>query len=168
MVIFKSVFKIFIFDSRFVNSMKTDLVVGGYVIHKDKVLLIHHKKLDIWLPVGGHINENETPDQAVIREVKEEVGLDIEILNHSNIPLEGNIRKNLSLPFYVNVHSVGDHDHCCFFYLCKTINPEELKINNEVKDCGWFSKEELNKPHVPADVRNIALKAFELFNKRKI
>ena len=69
--------------------MKTDLVVSGYIFHNDKVLLIHHAKLDKWLPVGGHIDENETPDQALRREVKEETNLDIEILNQSSLPVTG-------------------------------------------------------------------------------
>ena len=56
---------------------KIDLTVGGYIIHNNKVLLIHHNKLNLWLPVGGHIDENETPDQALRREIKEEVNLDI-------------------------------------------------------------------------------------------
>lgn len=144
--------------------MKTDLVIAGYIIHQNKVLLIHHRKLDLWLPVGGHIDENETPDQALIREIKEEVGIDVEILNQSNTPLGGNIRGNLATPFYVNVHSVGDHDHCCFFYVCKAINPEKLQINKELKNFGWFTKEDLNKEHISVEVRNQTLKAFELYN----
>ena len=59
--------------------MKTDLVVAGYIFSKDKVLLIHHKKLDLWLPVGGHIEKNETPDEALLREIKEEIGIDVRI-----------------------------------------------------------------------------------------
>lgn len=145
--------------------MKTQLVVAGYIIHNNKVLLIHHKKLDLWLPVGGHIEDNETPDEALLREAKEEVNLDIDILNQSDIPLQGNIKKSLAVPFYVNVHNVGDHDHCCFFYVCMPKNPEQLKINKELKDFAWFSKEELNKPHIPKDVKNIGLKAFELFGR---
>ena len=50
--------------------MKTDLVVAAYIIHKDKVLLIHHRQLDRWIPAGGHIDENETPDEALLREIK--------------------------------------------------------------------------------------------------
>jgi len=145
--------------------MKTQLVVAGYIIYDNKVLLIHHKKLDLWLPVGGHIEENEVPDDALIREIKEETGLDIEILNQSNLPMEGNIKRSLAIPFYVNVHNVGDHDHCCLFYLCKPKNPEQLKINKELKDARWFTKEELNQSHIPVDVRNIALRAFEMFEK---
>ena len=142
--------------------MKTQLVVAGYLINQDKVLLIHHKKLDMWLPPGGHIDENETPDEALIREFQEELNLEIEILNRNDVLVSGNIKKQLAVPFYVNVHSVGDHDHCCFYYLCKSKSLEKLKINPELKNFGWFSKEQLNQKHIPKDVGNIALKAFEL------
>lgn len=145
--------------------MKMDLVVAGYIINKNRVLLIQHKKLDLWLPVGGHIEKDETPDDALLREIKEEIGIDVEILNYINFPIEGNTKKNLSSPFYVNVHSVGDHDHCCFYYLCRAINPEKLKINKELKNFGWFSKEELEQKYIPLDVRNQCLKAIELFKK---
>jgi len=143
--------------------MKTDLVVAGFIINQNKVLLVHHKKLDLWLPVGGHIEKDETPDQTLLREIKEEVNIDVEILNQSDIPLEGNIKCNLAKPFYINVHSVGDHDHCCLFYICRAINPEQLKINNELKNFRWFTKDDLHKEDVPTDVRNQCLKAFELY-----
>ncbi|MCX6709315.1 MAG: NUDIX domain-containing protein [Candidatus Woesearchaeota archaeon] len=55
--------------------MKTDLVVSAYIFNQDKVLLIHHKKLNLWLPVGGHIDKDETPDEAILREIKEETPL---------------------------------------------------------------------------------------------
>ena len=98
--------------------MKTDLVVSGYLIHEGKILLIDHKKLGKWLPPGGHIDENETPDDSLIREFKEEVNLDVELVGKMlDVPLN----KVLAVPFYVEVHNVGDHDHCCFFYLCKLI-----------------------------------------------
>jgi len=141
--------------------MKTDLTVGGYIFHEDKVLLILHGKLDLWLPVGGHIDENEIPDDALIREIKEETGIDVEILNNSDMPLIG--KRNLATPFHANVHSVGDHDHCCFYYVCKAINPERLEINKELKDFAWFTKEDLGQDRVPDDVRNICLKAFEIY-----
>ena len=146
--------------------MKTDLVIGGFLIHENKTLLIHHKKLDLWLPVGGHIDENETPDDAVKREFKEELNIDVEILNKVGLGEVGNTKKELAVPFYVNVHNVGDHDHCCFFYLCKVKNMEDLKINErELNDYRWFSVEELENEDIPEDVRNIAKKAFELFRK---
>ena len=146
--------------------MKIDLVVAGYIYDKNKVLLIHHRKLDMWLPVGGHINENETPDDALLREIKEEVGLEVEIINNNKFSMEGGAKKNLAIPFNINLHSAGDHDHCCFFYVCKAINAGKLKINkNELKDYSWFSKEDLSKDHVPADVREMAMGGFEIIEK---
>ena len=145
--------------------MKTDLVVAGYLIHDNKVLLIHHKKLGIWIPPGGHIDENETPDTALRRELKEELNLEIEILNRNDVPMKGKIIKQLAIPFYVNVHNVGDHDHCCFFYLCKPKNLEKIHVNkSEIKEYSWFSRVDLNQDFIPVDVGNIARKAFESFD----
>jgi len=77
--------------------MKIDLVVAAYIFREDdKLLLIKHKKLDKWLPVGGHIESNETPDQAVIRESSEEVGLDVILLQYSKLEVG---LKDLALPF---------------------------------------------------------------------
>jgi 8-oxo-dGTP diphosphatase len=142
--------------------MKTDLVVAGFIFHGDKVLLIHHKRLDLWLPVGGHIDKDETPDEALVREVKEETNLEVEIINKSTIPFVGNVKKNLALPFHANVHSAGNHDHCCFFYACISKDVSALKTNREILGFKWLSNMELEEKFVPADVRAIAKRAFEV------
>lgn len=145
--------------------MKTDLVVAGYIFDNDNVLLIKHKKLGLWLPVGGHIDKDETPDEALLREIKEETNLNVRILSRNGISSQGNVKKNLAVPFHANLHSVGNHDHCCFFYLCKSLNSKKLKINNELDGFRWYSKNELEGKEIPADVRNIGMKAFEIFEK---
>ena len=48
--------------------MKKDFVATGFVVYKDKTLLVRHKKLNTWLPPGGHIHEEETPEEALKRE----------------------------------------------------------------------------------------------------
>jgi len=141
---------------------KTDLVVTGFIFNEsNEILLIHHNKLNLWLPVGGHIEQNETPDEALLREIKEETNLDVEIVGKTDIPLEGNVKANLARPFHVNVHSVGDHDHCSLFYVCKKKEGSGLKINKELESFKWVPKGELGAEFIPADVRNLALKAFE-------
>lgn len=60
--------------------------VGGVrviVFKDDKILMVrqHHEGRDIWMLPGGNIEENENSAQAAVREVKEETGLDIEILD---------------------------------------------------------------------------------------
>ena len=32
---------------------KIDFTVAIFVVHEEKILLIHHRKLDKWLPLGG-------------------------------------------------------------------------------------------------------------------
>lgn len=142
---------------------KTDLVIGAYVIRKDKLLLVHHKNLDKWLPPGGHIEKDETPDEAVMREIKEETGLDVELLNRGELSKEDkdNIIVELALPFYANVHRVGDHDHACLFYLCRSKN-DQVEISKESKGYSWFTLEELHDSQdVPSEVKKIGKLAFQ-------
>ena len=48
-------------------------VATGYIVRDGKTLLVKHKKLHLWLPPGGHIEEGENPDAALRRELLEEV-----------------------------------------------------------------------------------------------
>ena len=49
------------------------------IIHKEKILVMHRDKYGVkyFTLVGGRLNEGETLDQALIREIKEETGLNI-------------------------------------------------------------------------------------------
>ena len=52
----------------------------GFVINGDATLLHWHRRVQAWLPPGGHVEPDEDPVQAVLREVKEETGLDVQII----------------------------------------------------------------------------------------
>ena len=54
---------------------KIDFTVSLFIVEGERVLLVHHKKLNCWLPIGGHIELEEDPEQAAYREAKEECGL---------------------------------------------------------------------------------------------
>nr|MBA3816243.1 NUDIX domain-containing protein [Parachlamydiaceae bacterium] len=53
----------------------------------DRVLLVDHKKAELWLPPGGHVDPGEDPKETVIREAKEELGIEAEFLTHEPILL---------------------------------------------------------------------------------
>ena len=60
-----------------------DETVLAYIFKDDEVLMLYRnkKKVDInkgkWMGVGGHIEKGETPDKALVREIKEETNLDV-------------------------------------------------------------------------------------------
>lgn len=158
----------FLWGCPFIFCMKTDLTVAAYIFAEiggePKVLLIHHKKSALWLPVGGHIDPGEIPDEAMAREAKEETNLDIEFLQQEEYPVIESIRRNCALPFHCNVHNVGDHDHYCLFYLCKAKNPEEMEPNAELLGAEWFSLKELEQERLMESIRLEARRAFALFS----
>lgn len=48
---------------------KIDFTVQAFVVHKNKVLLRKHDKHGVWVGVGGHIELDENPNEAILREV---------------------------------------------------------------------------------------------------
>lgn len=58
--------------------------LGAYFVVIDvyakKVLLVHRKKAQRWLPTGGHIEPDEHPLVAVKRECLEELGVELPVL----------------------------------------------------------------------------------------
>ena len=60
--------------------MHRHFTVTGFVSIDGRTALHWHPRLDMWLPPGGHIEADEDPLQAVLREVREETGLDVDVL----------------------------------------------------------------------------------------
>jgi 8-oxo-dGTP pyrophosphatase MutT (NUDIX family) len=50
--------------------------VAVFCRHEGEVLLVRHRRLGTWLPVGGEIEPGETPLEAARRELREETGLE--------------------------------------------------------------------------------------------
>ncbi len=121
-----------------------------------QVLLIHHKKLDKWLPPGGHIDPNETPPEAAIREAKEETGLDVELIKQENIWVDKPNAKSLVRPYLCLLEEIpahGDkpaHQHIDQIFIGRPIGGETNHNGEEVHDMKWFTWEELQelKPEV--------------------
>ena len=54
--------------------------VTAFVSTPEATLLHWHRKVGLWLPPGGHIEPDEDPVDAALRETLEETGLAVEIL----------------------------------------------------------------------------------------
>src|SRR5258708_19203529 len=65
-----------------------DFTVATFVVRDETVLLLWHRKLQMWLPPGGHIEPNELPDEAAVREVAEEAGIEVELVGERGVGVE--------------------------------------------------------------------------------
>ncbi|MDD5341540.1 MAG: NUDIX domain-containing protein [Patescibacteria group bacterium] len=151
---------------------KIDFVVNAWIVYDGKILLIHHKKLNLWLSVGGHIELDENPDQALFREIKEECGLDVEIIAPKPKLLEsGWVNwQPLYSPAYVDIHNFGEtsaHRHIALNYFAMAKSDKFVHNKDEHNDIRWFTKEELGDPKfgiVPV-VKFYANEAFKALEK---
>jgi 8-oxo-dGTP pyrophosphatase MutT (NUDIX family) len=122
-----------------------DFVVTVFIVHDNKVLLVHHPKYDKWIPMGGHIEMDEDVETALYREVREETGLDVEILSKKP-NIETTDTKFLLTPNYMDVHEANPpHKHIALVYFARAKN-NQYTISNEHSDIRWLSEGDIDKP----------------------
>ena len=120
-----------------------DYTITAFIVNCSKqVLLVNHPRYNKWIPVGGHIELDEDPEQALFREVKEETGLDIEVLS-TRPKFTSPESKFLITPNYVDVHEANPpHKHISFTYFVKT-KRDDFALSDEHDDMRWFTLVEL-------------------------
>ena len=149
----------------------------GFVIHDGHVALHWHSKVKAWLPPGGHIEINEDPVQAVLREIREESGLEAVIVPTSPI-IELDYPRQVLPPYTIEVEDIYDpvqgyHQHIDMIYICGITGSPSLQNGWQ-----WVSKQmikseaSLRRPGgyqepPPKDVRVLAMHAFDVINRRE-
>lgn len=119
--------------------MKFERTVAVYILNKDnKILMLNHKKLETWLPPGGHVEDNELMHDAAIREVAEETGIKIEFIYDKSLFDEGGDDrvKLLPRPLFVELEDIGDHYHEDFVYVARALDDNIVNIENH--EIAWF------------------------------
>lgn len=142
---------------------KIDFTVAIFVVHDAKVLLIHHRKLNKWLPLGGHIELDEDPEIAAYREAKEESGLDVELLGERP-PTTGPGTRALIAPRFLDIHRITEtHEHIGMMYWARPKGGQVTLAAEEHHDIRWCSKTDLDTlvPKIPDAVRWYCEKAIE-------
>lgn len=143
-----------------------DFTVSASIVWNKSVLLIHHKKLSIWVQPGGHIELDETPIEALWRELEEETGLPksklhlIDMSSHGFASTKG--FRHLPMPFDIFVHEYGDtnHQHIDLSYLVSSDTGQLVKNHKETNDIRWFSEKDLKTEPLQDKVREHALFAL--------
>ena len=128
---------------------KIDFTVAIFIVHGGKILLIHHRKLDKWLPLGGHIELDEDPEQAALREAKEESGIDVELLGERP-PTTSPGTRALLAPRFLDIHRINEtHEHIGMIYWARPKNGKLTLATEEHHDIRWCSSAELDKLDPP-------------------
>ena len=141
-----------------VPKITKEFLATVYVVQEDKVLLTWNKKVNGFVPVGGHVDEGELPQECAIREAKEESGFDVEIISarkmeHSNLPQNLDIQVDIIKP---------DHHHINISFIGKIVGGEMLSESDEQTALKWFSKEEIeNNTQVFPNTREKCLLALD-------
>ena len=134
-----------------------DFTVAVLVVRDGRILLHWHAKLGRWLPPGGHIEPDELPDEAAIREVMEETGVRVTLISTPlvDIDLPGQPRQ-LARPLGIQLADIGpDHQHIDFVYLARG-------ESEGVGEGSWISREELEGLELTEEVRAWCKLAIEI------
>jgi 8-oxo-dGTP pyrophosphatase MutT (NUDIX family) len=112
-----------------------------YVIDdRGRLLLHHHRRLDRWLQMGGHVEGGESPDRAALREGEEESGLrDLALAADGIFDLDIH-----GIPAALRKDGVTepDHDHFDVRYLARTTSPNAIALDRaESNDLAWVTLE---------------------------
>lgn len=111
--------------------------VFAIILDKDnKVLLCHRQDHDLWNLPGGGLEENETPEMGVVREVREETGL------------------NVVVEKITGVYSKKDKNEIVFSFLCRVVGGE-LTLNDEADQILYFDLKSIPNNFSPKQLERI-------------
>lgn len=126
-----------------------DFTVAIFVVKDRRVLLILHRKLNKWLPLGGHIELDEDPEIAALREAREESGFEVELLGERPPTTEPGTRA-LIAPRFLDIHKITDtHEHIGMIYWARPKSGSLALAEEEHHKIGWFTSQELDQLQPP-------------------
>jgi len=147
----------------YIKEPTREFVSTVYIIKNGKALFNFHQDLKKFIPVGGHIEPNELPCKAAIREAKEESGFDIELIEIGELK-----NKDLTQNWDIQLDIIKpNHHHINLSYIGKIISGEQLEKSDRNTELRWFSPEEIkNSTEIPNEAKEKALKAIKIMENR--
>ncbi len=131
---------------------------------KQQTLLLWHKRLKRWMPPGGHVDSDETPEDTAKRECKEETGMDVEIIGDPSIGLgasaqtdlfvsnrnEGRMLKKPIAMLLEEIPACPErnepaHQHMDFLFLARPLDESQTLTlaEKEGREMRWFNRKEI-------------------------
>ncbi len=137
--------------------------VAVFVVHEGRVLLHYHRKLGRWLPPGGHVEENELPDEAAVREVLEEAGMHVRLVGSRGVDVDE--PRQLVVPAGVQLEDIyAGHQHVDLVYFAVPEHPDsrgaEIPAQLAARDgVGWYRPDDLTRLGATLEIQTWARRA---------
>ena len=155
--------------------MERHLTVTGFVSFDGRTAL-HWHRFGMWLPPGGHIERDEDPVEAVLREVREETGLEVAIVP-AGLPFSYASPGQLPPPATIGLYDIdGDgslprpHQHIDLVYFTRPLATNATLPSSDgwawVDEAALRTRAPLRPPGgrepapIPADVCELGLAAI--------
>jgi 8-oxo-dGTP pyrophosphatase MutT (NUDIX family) len=131
-----------------------DWCATAFVVWRGRLLLHHHAKLGRWLPPGGHVERDELPDDAAVREVHEETGVHVELIGERAHDAPGPVQ--LLRPRGVQLETIRPgHEHIDLIYFARPVEPYDgtLPLADDDPSLGWYDAEALQALELDEEMR---------------
>ena len=121
---------------------KYDFIASVFIVFNNCVLFANHPRYNKWLPIGGHVELDEDPEETLLREVEEECGLEVRLLgDRPELHTPG--VNSIVTPHYMNVHEANPpHKHVSLIYFVVATDNKAIKSDEHI-ELRWLDKESL-------------------------
>jgi 8-oxo-dGTP pyrophosphatase MutT (NUDIX family) len=139
-----------------------DFTVATFVWWRGRTLLHRHRKLGLWLPCGGHIEPNELPDEAAVREVLEESGVPVELVGERALDIEH--PRQLIRPVGVQLEPIhAGHEHIDLVYFARPVAGYAGDLLDGDPTLGWYGPDALADMDLTEEIRAWTERVFAAF-----
>jgi 8-oxo-dGTP pyrophosphatase MutT (NUDIX family) len=116
-----------------------------------RTALVWHPRLELWLPAGGHVEDDESSAEAALREIGEETGLRGELLPGPSLPLPAGFPHSAVVaPWWVvemdacaDNHTREPHRHIDHVFVARV--RDDAADQNAVHEVRWFTEQEISQ-----------------------